>query len=239
MDFVSYCGITQDAGKAIAGEMGFGHGDSPPRGRINTLLRWGHSGGVGHVPRLVINKQEAMNRAINKREATRIFKEHGLNVPIPTSIPPCVGRSAYHTQGQNFWLCWERNQIRTAEQEGAEYFIKYIPIKQEWRVHVLGNEVAFVQRKYQTDRVSTAFMGIQGFRNEWHYRILPPEAAGEGVCSLAGDAVSALGLDFGGADIVISIENDLPYILEVNTGPALPNRETRRPYIEYFRRRMR
>lgn len=237
--FLVYHRITEESGKAIAEELDIPHGESV-RGRPTHLIRWGNGFGIGYTPRVVVNKKDAIGKCVNKELSTRIFRDSGVKVPEYLTRPRavCVGRSVQHTQGQNFWLCWEDSQVATAREEGAEYFIKYIPIKQEWRVHVINGEVAYVQRKYARDRVSTSFMGIQGFRDDWHTVCLDPSLAGVEVCTQAINAVAALGLDFGGADVVVSIADNAPYVLEVNSGAATPTPVIRAPYVEYFKRRL-
>jgi len=239
-NFLVYNKITDTTGIKLAEDLGIESGLRVPETRFDTLIRWGDGQRVRYNPRQTLNSREALEKAVNKHRATQLFAQNGVRVPpeVRDRQVPCVGRSSFHTQGQNFWLCWISDQISTAREEGAEYFIKYIPIKQEWRVHVIAGEVAFVQRKYNQDRVCTGFMGIQGFRNHWHKQVLSPQEAGDAVCEQGIKAVQALGLDFGGVDVIISIEDNLPYVLEVNSGPALPTTETRLPYVTFFKSRM-
>ncbi len=240
MDFVLYSRITEADGIAIADDLHLQGGKEPPDSRIRVLIRYGNSySHLRYQPEIVVNKRDALVNAINKERAIQIFQRNRISVPSFSNAVPCVGRSRFHTQGQNFWLCWERGQVETAQQEGAEYFIKYIPIKQEWRVHVIEGQVSFVQKKYQQDRVSTSFMGVQGVRDAWHKQVLQPNVAGDEVCNLAVRAVESLGLDFGGVDIIVSLDNNKLYLLEVNTGPALPTSVVRSAYLAYFRRILR
>lgn len=230
-------GITRQTGAALAEELGC---QSGPEGiqRITKLIRWGNGSGIGYTPALVINKKTAIDRAVNKELSIQLFREAGCRVPEETDRVPCVGRTRTHTQGNGFWLCWEQPQVAQVRQEGADYFIRYIPVRQEWRVHVIDGEVAFVQNKYEPERIATAFMGIQGFRDNWHTRVLPPERAGMNVCVQSVNATRALGLDFGGVDVLVSLTDNRPYVIEVNTGPSLPTPQTRAPYLAYFRERM-
>jgi glutathione synthase/RimK-type ligase-like ATP-grasp enzyme len=207
-----------------------------PAPHESKVIRWGVGCGIGYVPSKVLNKQVAVNNAIDKNKAIQLFNLHGVRTARYTGTAPCVGRTFEHTQGQNFWLCWQHDQIYSAKQEGAQYFIEYIPIKQEYRVHVLGGQIAFVQRKYQSDRISTAFMGIQGFSNNWHKNIFTGAVSND-IKTTSINAVKALGLDFGGVDILVSINDDKAYVAEVNTGPALPTEEVRAPYIQFFKER--
>ena len=232
-----YSNITKETGMALAVALNISHGDIFTE-RHNKVVRWGNSDGIGYTPQLVINKQIPLQRAINKDLATNLFHTNGIRCPERTEDAPCVGRSIHHTQGQNFWLCWENEQVRSAKEEGAEYFIRYIPIKQEYRVHIIGGRASYVQKKYAHTRVSTSFMGIQGFRNEWHKRKLAITEVSRDIITQSINAVACLSLDFGGVDIVVSLNDNLSYVLEVNTGPSLPNEITMEPYLEYFRERL-
>lgn len=235
LDVVLACHVTSDTGKLLARDLGYTfYNDHVPRDQVRYLIRWGNGSPVPRRPQLVINKMDAICATVDKNNASRIFAEKGISTPPRTDDVPCVGRASWHTQGQGFWLCWEASQVVSAQEEGANYFIKYIPIKQEYRIHVLGDEAAFVQRKYSQVRVSTAFMGIQGFRDDWHKQVLPISEAPRSAITQAIRAVKVLGLDFGGVDVVMSIANNMPYVLEVNSGPALPTEETRAPYVAYI-----
>lgn len=202
------------------------------------VVRWGVSKGLGYTPVKVLNKMNAVKKAINKYTAINTFIENGVRTSPLSKIVPCVGRSFKHTQGQNFWLCWEESQIETASAEGSEYFIEYIPVKQEYRVHVIGGKAVFVQKKYKQDRMSTAFMGIQGFQDYWCYEMYSLGVISTDAVNTAVNAVKALGLDFGGVDLLISMKDGRAYVAEVNTGPCLPNADTRKPYIDYFKLQM-
>ena len=233
---ILYCKTTKETAKALAEDMGikshnpYGEGDL---GKPKQVIRWGVGAGIGYVPDLVLNKMAAVNKAVNKYKSISLFNENDVLTAPFSELVPCVGRTKEHTQGQNFWLCWEQDQVKSAKKESAEYFINYIPIKQEYRVHIIGGKFAFAQRKYTKNRVSSAFMGIQGFSNGWHKTIFDGTISKE-IKDTAILAVKCLGLDFGGVDILISQKDGLAYVAEVNSGPSLPTPEVRKPYINYF-----
>ena len=236
-----YCKITDTTGIKLAEDMGIPSINGYQhrlREHYPFIIRWGVGCGIGYVPQVVVNKMNAVNNAVNKYKAITLFNEGGVRTAPFTDQVPVVGRTREHTQGQNFWLCWEQSQVDGARRDGAEYFIKYIPVKQEFRVHVLGGEVGFVQRKYQRNRSTSAFMGIQGFTDSWHREIYEGRDVTQDLKDTAVKAVEALGLDFGGVDLIVSLDDGLSYVCEVNTGPALPHPRVRAPYIAYFRKRM-
>ena len=241
---IVYCRTTKDTARLLAEDLGMPcynpHGETNG-GKSKYVIRWGTGGGLGYIPETVLNKMAAVKKAVNKLGSIKLFNTAGVRTATlfkeGFTTTPCVGRSIEHTQGQNFWLCWAPDQIHTAKLEGAEYFIDYIPIKQEYRVHVMDGKVVFCQRKYPKDRVSSAFMGIQGFSNGWHRHAFDG-AVSKDIKDTARDAVAALGLDFGGVDVLISQTDNLAYVAEVNTGPALPTEEVRKFYTNYFTKKL-
>lgn len=238
MDFLLYYpGITMETGKKLAEDLGMEHGGTPPRGRIRLLVRWGNGQGIGQIPQVVLNKQEALHKAIDKHTSMQLFSRARLSIPTLSTEVPCVGRTATHTQGQGLWFCWRPEQVEEVRNEGADYFIKYVPTKQEYRVHIVNSRVEFVQRKYDRERHTSAFGGVQGFTDDWHKQVTDPREVPREVCDQALGSVVTLGLDFGGVDIVEDLEGKC-YILEVNTGPALPTEETRKPYVKFIKRIM-
>jgi predicted ATP-grasp superfamily ATP-dependent carboligase len=238
MNKLLYTGITSDTGKLLAADLNMNAtGNVEKLGKVKNLIRWGNANGLGYTPENVINKMAPMRRCIDKLVATKIMRDNGVSVPIFVKTVPCVGRTSTHTQGQGFWFCWMKDQMKDAITEGADYFIDYIPVKQEYRVHVLAGRTVFVQKKYSTNRIGTAFRTIQGFRDGWHKVALPPNAASNAVRDHAERACECLGIEMGGVDVILGI-NDQVYVLEVNTGPALPTPETREPYVRYIQGRL-
>ena len=107
---------------------------------------------------------------------------------------------------------------------GTPLFVKYIPKKHEYRVHVVRGNVIDVQRKglrkelEGTDGVNFKIRNLaNGFvfvRNDGH---VTPDC----VLTAGRQAVDALGLDFGAADVIYNAQQDRAYVLEVNSAPGL------------------
>ncbi len=240
MNGLLYTGITKETALLLAKELEVNaYKNEVGDRRFDTLIRWGCGIRITRRPAKVINSRPAVNKALNKLAATRLFQNNEVPTVEFSQEIPCVGRTVFHTQGQGFWFCFAPGQVDTSMQEGAEYFIKYIPTKQEWRVHVLGGQTVFVQKKYPHDRVSTSFTTIQGFSSNWHKKVLPKTTASLTIRRAAEQACALLGLDMGGVDVIESIgAPSTIHVLEVNTGPALPTEETRAPYIEFIKRKL-
>lgn len=234
-----YCNVTDTTGIALAEDMGIPSQDAYRerlREQYPFIIRWGVGCGLGYIPRVVVNKMNAVNNAVDKFNALQMFEQAGVRIAGFTSEAPCIGRSREHHQGSNMWFCFEDSQIATARQEGATHFTRYIPTKNEYRVHVCGDEVAFVQRKYGEDRVSASFKA-NGHNTRWFREIYTGRDVTNDIKDNGFKAVKALGLDVGAADVMLGFDG-LAYVCEVNTGPSLPHPRVRAPYVAYFRKRM-
>jgi len=70
---------------------------------------------------------------------------------------PVVGRTNFHQSGKGFWLCLTQAQVKNAIDEGAQYFQDYLDIADEFRVHVFGGDVIYVQKKVKRKNMTEAF----------------------------------------------------------------------------------
>jgi len=101
-------------------------------------------------------------------------------------------------------------------------YVKYIPKKKEFRVHVFNGTVIDIQEKRKRQEIPNEQVNYQ-VRNHhtgWVYcreNINKPE----GLEALAQSACVALSLDFGAVDIIWNEKQNKCYVLEVNTAPGL------------------
>jgi len=117
----------------------------------------------------------------------------------------------------------------------APLYVKYIPKKQEYRVHVVGGQVVDVQRKSRRHDVSDDEVNwrIRNYKNGFifaHSDLNVPHGVREGSIATC----EALGLDFGAVDVIYSDRNQTTYIIGVNTAPALAG-TTLEGYVERFK----
>lgn len=100
-------------------------------------------------------------------------------------------------------------------------YVKYVPKKEEYRVHIIGTNVVDVQRKIKRP-------DFQGEPN-WQIRNhdggfifvrngINPHPSVQ-IQALA--AFSQTGLDFGAVDVIFNEQRAQSYVLEVNTAPGL------------------
>lgn len=128
-------------------------------------------------------------------------------------------------------------KIATTEEElsDAKLYVRYVPKKEEYRVHVFEGEIIDVQqkrKKLDTEGVSNYNPFIRSHLHGWVFcrENVNPKSS---VFDAAIDAVAALGLSFGGVDVIYNEHSDKPYVLEVNTAPGIEG-ETVHIYTSTF-----
>jgi D-alanine-D-alanine ligase-like ATP-grasp enzyme len=116
----------------------------------------------------------------------------------------------------------------------APLYTQYIKKTQEYRVHVMHNEVFFVQRKARKMEVPDEEVNWQvrnlagGFIYANQNIEIDEEAKQQSIA-----AINALGLDFGAVDIIYGTDHQY-YVLEVNTACGLAG-TTLDKYVEQFK----
>lgn len=115
-------------------------------------------------------------------------------------------------------------------------YVKYVPKKQEYRVHVCGGQAVDIQRKARRKDVEDDAVNWKirnhdnGFifaRNEDGF--VPPDVIEQAV-----KAVNILGLAFGAVDVIFNDKEQKAYVLEVNTAPGLSG-TTLEGYVSRFK----
>ncbi len=194
--------------------------------RVDFLVRWGSRRRIRYLAERVLNNSTAIGRASDKAGSLSLMHRNGILVPQPiTSIgadlhfssghrAPIVARSAQHRAGNGFWLCLNRKDVVRAKAEGASHFMPYIPIQEEWRVHVFNGDVICCQKKVETEESNPL---VRNHENGWRFNRGTPPA---GVSRAAVSAVGVHELDFGAVDVGVG-DDGRAYVFEVNTGPAL------------------
>jgi glutathione synthase/RimK-type ligase-like ATP-grasp enzyme len=214
-----------------------------------TIINWGSSAlpySEGASP--IINKPEAVALATNKLDFFKHAK--GLDSPINSYVP-----GFFTTKDEAVtWLSGSEKRTLVCRQkltghsgEGihiatdpnnmveAPLYVQYKPKAEEYRLHVFGDEVKFVQRKARRLDVPNDDVNWQvrnhanGFIYQHNDVELPP-----GTREIAVQTVQHLGLDFGAVDIIYVANRGHKWVLEVNTAPGLEGR-TLEVYAEELR----
>lgn len=196
----------------------------------------------------VLNTQDMVRAASNKRQARVIFQEAGVPAPelfrraqsVRTSDLPVIGRTSYHRKGNGFWFCKTKTDVERAARQGATHFLEMVPNTREYRVHT------FIKGKYRElppeERTPDHYVSIKVSEKVWQGGGKPnPEEPQKNhefgwvflgqqnrraeeldvVRYSAKQAIAALGIDFGAVDVMYAIRTKQPYVLEVNSTPSL------------------
>lgn len=198
-------------------------------GANKAIINWGWGDTLpAEVGRCtVINKPEACANAIDKISSFKCFIRDRVKCPDYTTDKATAQQ--WLNQGSKVYC---RQTASGSDGAGlvvvqptagstvpsARLYTKGLPIRHEYRVHVVGDEVITYQKKIanRTD----ANYDIRTTGGGWDFEVVEDErlvpANIDDECILA---VKALGLDFGGVD-VIDI-GGVAYVVEVNTAPHL------------------
>ncbi len=125
-----------------------------------------------------------------------------------------LGRRISHHDGND--LAVIDNIERAAE--GFDYYTAFIPQLEEFRTWVWRGRVIGTYHKIAKDAASKAKLA-RTYRNGWEMKWLDSETVDFAITTAAKAAVKALGLDFGGVDILQGADGNF-YVLEVNTAPG-------------------
>jgi glutathione synthase/RimK-type ligase-like ATP-grasp enzyme len=110
----------------------------------------------------------------------------------------------------------------------APLYTQYIKKKDEFRVHVVADEhgatAFYVQRKARKLNVDNPDWKVRNLAGGFVFVETPIENVHTDVLEQACQAVIALGLDFGGVDVIWNQMEEKAYVLEVNTACGLEER---------------
>lgn len=212
----------------------------------DVLIRWGNSKSKATVntPRIEINKAHAVRKASNKLDMmTELAKTEGVVTP-----PVLITRSVdYQTvqdllptfsneDGKFFARSATTNEVRLTDlcNTNDYYITKPINKDREYRVHVFGDEVLGVYEKVPNEgEISESSImkdhNSKFVRCNMSMRLRCNDEA-QAMCI---KAVQALGLDFGGVDVIRERDTGKFYVVEVNSSPSLNNVNLNR-YVDKF-----
>ena len=160
--YIWYSAATNVTGENLAKALGMKHGRrKPPISKSTLVLGWGaktkENVKLGKIPSL--NHPDMIRTNRDKLGALSLMKKAKVNVaPFCTDMSsagrekagvvlPIIARTRYHQGGKGFWNCPTMTHVRAAVDEGAQYFQNLIEIKDEYRLHVVGDKVIYAVKK--------------------------------------------------------------------------------------------
>jgi glutathione synthase/RimK-type ligase-like ATP-grasp enzyme len=172
--YIWYSGATDLTGKNLMTALDVEGGTSKPSGRT-VIIGWGTKikkdiGSLGKNAK-VLNHPDQIRANRNKFQALQLMRAAG-NTPVADFYTvdevnghmdqlPLVARRNFHQGGKGFWLCLTADHVRRAVNEGAQYFQKYIPIKDEFRLHIFDKKCIYAAKKVERDNMKEAFIEQQ------------------------------------------------------------------------------
>lgn len=204
-------------------------------GADDVVVRWGTTTIPTGNPKVVVNSGGGIAFASNKRLSRLQFQEAGVPVPLSWGIEQFVDklkrgaipiapaqrlvlRPAVHAKGHYMRVGNAAEILVHAKKKAyaGGYVSNLIAKEKEYRVFVVSGKVVAVATKIPADPNAVAWNVAQGavFDNV-RFDGWPLKA-----CEAAIKACKVAGLDFGAADVVVDAAGN-PYLLEVNTAPAV------------------
>lgn len=213
--------------------------DGNYRPRVNDLIvNWGNSHDPttwSHSHSIMLNKPQFIRLAVNKLETLSRLLEDG----VPTVEWSCARSTADRWLSQGDMVVERHNLIgskgdgiRIVQEESednyelqdAPLYTRLVNRAREYRVHVFDGQVIDLQQKKRrvtgvTNDGNDSDGTIKNLDNGWVFvrdDITPPPRS---IFDVSIRAVQALGLDFGGVDVLV--KDGQCYVLEINTAMGL------------------
>lgn len=192
------------------------------------IINWGSS----HCPYpQAINASTVI--AINKLDALTALKAAGIAVPYFTTDKEkaqkwnvrrtvLARKKLRSSGGDGIVVCPPGSEL-----PNAPLYVRYIPKKVEYRVHVWNGTVILCQQKRLRNGMPHGM--ICSHQHGWVFTLtnvnVPQDAQ-----DMAVRAVAALNLTFGAVDLILSQTENKSFILEVNTAPGIAGETTVEAY---------
>lgn len=174
--YIWYSGATDITAKKLATTLGCSHGAEKPKpSEADIVICWGtktKDNTTFPTGVVVLNHPDKIRDNRNKFLALETMKAAGINVesfcqgldavgkPASGVKLPVIGRTKYHQGGKGFWMCPSMTHVKSALEEGANYFQNMIEIKDEYRTHVFGGKVIYAVQKVKrtSEEMEAAFI---------------------------------------------------------------------------------
>lgn len=192
------------------------------------VINWGHGDflipGIEKIS--ILNKPEAIRIAVNKLHSFKKLAE--VNVNTPKWFVDKVYAQAWLHLGHTIIA---RTRLEGRDGAGivvvepgetvpdAKLYTVFIPDCTEYRVNVFKDKTIGVQKKVPVPGKEHNHM-IKTTGGGYGFHLLSESEIPNGIRPVAKAATAALGLDFGGVDLIRKPQGDV-FVLEVNTAPEL------------------
>lgn len=200
--------------------------------RTDLIINWGNQRGLTRIQDgscNMLNEMVSVSTASCKRSSFELMSQSGVSIPewttqrevaaqwIEEGATVVVRTLLRASSGRGIVLASDLTQL-----QDAPLYVKYVPKKDEYRVHVFNGTIIDVQRKMRKsdvpdDDVNWKIRNLSGGFIFGREGVSLPDVA----LDTAAEAVASLGLDFGAVDLIWNERSNTYYVLEVNTAPGL------------------
>lgn len=191
------------------------------------VIRYGNSTSMTPRCTLEINTPQAVHNASNKLVMLQTLIANDIKVPLNTTNFNAESLDSLRNEEGFFFVRGSNNSVRydNTTRYGDQYVTKEIKNKREYRVHVFDGKIMGVYRKQpnnETDKL------LKADNCHFHRCVMDNTKFGQEGIDLSIKAVQAVGLMFGGVDIVYDKTTKKYTILEVNSSPSLNSANIKR-----------
>lgn len=203
----------------------------------DVVVNWGST----NFPNNLYSNGSVLNpkitQAQNKLDCLKLLYQNNVSCPafwcdrldIPDDAYPVVCRKVLTGHSGHGIVISETPDDLVS----APLYTQYIKKKEEYRVHVLQGEVFFVQRKARKISHENPNWLVRNLSNGFVFLECDIDDVPEDVITQAESATVAVGVDFGGVDVIWNDKKQKAYVLEINTACGLEER-TAKAYAEAF-----
>ncbi len=198
------------------------------------IIRWGTREEIDTTNSIVYNTSKAIHNATNKALSRKLFIKNSVPTPrLITSIDEydkldknsiIIARPHIHSKGKNLIVLTNKTEFINHFNKNSEnwYYSEFIDKIAEFRVHVGSGKALCLMEKHKPNNNNIAWNRAIN-HSEPFTRVYQKDSDSRNLRAViiaALNAVKALDLDMGAADIIVD-KNGNPYVLEINTAPTL------------------
>lgn len=228
---IAYHSKTSTTGKLLRTLLAVPRKRTQRRAKVDYFLRWGTSEQFPVRARVELNSIQAVANTTNKLRMLELLADAGL--PTPSFTTDSSGLDGIKDATGNYYIRSKLGVVRYSNDfnSGDSYASQPIPNKRrEYRVHVFNSKIIAIYEKVPHGKDTEGYTIPALFKSHnCHFRLVNPDIS---LCDAVGqkiaiDSVNALGLLFGGVDLIRDKDKNF-FVCEVNSAPGLNSNNAQR-----------
>lgn len=182
--YIFYSGATDKTGSALAEALDINSGRQAPKSAKKIVIGWGAKTdkAINFGNAKTLNHPDAIRANRNKLKALELMRDAKVKVApfvaaegISTALDnaksgvalPLIGRTSYHQGGANFFTCLTRTHVNEVikvlndKLKKKGYFQNYIDVVDEYRLHIVNDELIYAVKKKERSNLAEAHVEQQ------------------------------------------------------------------------------